>query len=233
MQFMPLASDKNVDHIFELCDEIFRSEQQGRSLKDYYSFVKGRWEELGLYQPYPKDIETWIHQREQLKVVSFLAGLDASYISFRNQFLSGADLPSLSVTFSCLSRIPVEDTTGVLDSTALTTTIRSSSSSSRGRGRGRGRGGGRLNKREDRYCDFCNSPGHVEDKCWSKHGKPDWAKPPSSTVSTSAPLVPADAPGESSSLPVSNTVTLSHEDFGNLLKLAHGDSSLPSASRLV
>lgn len=35
------AADRNVNLIFELCDEIFHSKQQGRSLKDYYSFLKG------------------------------------------------------------------------------------------------------------------------------------------------------------------------------------------------
>lgn len=60
---------------------------------------------------------------------------------------------------------------------------------------------------------FVTPPGHVEDKSWSKHGKPDWGKPSSSNVSTPAPLVAVDVPGESSPLPVSNTATLSYGDF--------------------
>lgn len=106
---------------------------------------------------------------KKLKVVSFLAGLDAPYSSSRNQFLSGADLPSLSVTFSHLSCIAVEDANGAPDSIALTSTIWSSSPS-RGRGRGRGKGGGRLSKREDRYCDFCNSPW----PCWRQKLEQTW-----------------------------------------------------------
>lgn len=108
-------------------------------------------------------------RKKKLKVVSFLAGLDAPYSSSRNQFLSGADLPSLSVTFSHLSCIAVEDANGAPDSTALTSTIWSSSPS-RGRGRGCGKGGGRLSKREDRYCDFCNSPW----PCWRQKLEQTW-----------------------------------------------------------
>lgn len=56
------ASDKNVNGIYELCEGV---KQQGGSLEEYYSYVKRRWEELGLYQPYPEDIDTWQRLREQ------------------------------------------------------------------------------------------------------------------------------------------------------------------------
>lgn len=85
---------------------------------------------LGLYQPYPVDIDTWCRQQEQLKVASFLAGLDPAYASSKNQFLATAELPSLSVTFSRLSRIQVEtDSNGEADNIALTTSIHSPSNS--------------------------------------------------------------------------------------------------------
>lgn len=35
------ASDNNVNRINELCEEIFRKKQGSKSLKDYYSFVRG------------------------------------------------------------------------------------------------------------------------------------------------------------------------------------------------
>lgn len=84
-----------------------------------------------MYQPYPVDIDTWCRQQEQLKVASFLAGLDPAYASSKNQFLATAELPSLSVTFSRLSRIQVEtDSNGEADNIALTTSINSPSNSS-------------------------------------------------------------------------------------------------------
>lgn len=69
--------------------------------------------------------------------------------------------------------------------------------------------------------------GHVADKCWSKHGKLDWAKSPSN-VSNTAPLLPTPSPIDSSA--ANNTVTLSQADFESLMKLAHGDLSSPLTS---
>lgn len=78
-----------------------------------------------MYQPYPVDIDTWCRQQEQLKVASFLAGLDPAYASSKNQFLATAELPSLS------SRIQVEtDSNGEADNIALTTSMHSPSNSS-------------------------------------------------------------------------------------------------------
>lgn len=119
---------------------------------------------LSLYQPYPTDLETWKKQQEQLKVVSFLSGLDVHYVSARNQLLSGSDLPTLNVSFSRLSRIPIAETDLPMenDNVALTTYMQSTPNSNRGKGRGRGRmGGGRgrgrtAYKRDDRTCDYCH-----------------------------------------------------------------------------
>lgn len=77
--------------------------------------------------------------KEQLKVVSFLSGLDVQYTSAKNQLLSGTELPSLNVAFSRLSRIPVEDIAEPIidnEKSAVAATTRPSSSSSTGRGRG-------------------------------------------------------------------------------------------------
>lgn len=126
------------------------------------------------------------------------------------------------------SHIPIDvDDTSASDSSALTSNSRRPPPLSQGRGQGRGRGGGHLGRQEDRFCKFCNSLGHVEDKCWSKHGKPDWAKPASSNSSTYASSLVAAAPSDSSSPLVGNTVTLSHEDFENLLMVAPPSHPLP------
>lgn len=167
--------------------------QGGRSLKDYYSCVKFKWEELTLYQSYPK--QTWKRQQEQLKVVSFLSGLDDSYVSTKNQLLSGTDLPSLNVSFSRLSWIPTasQDFSVDTDNTALTTNMRQAASRGRGWGHmgARNRCDGRTTScRDDKYCIFCNRPGHVEESCWQKNGKPEWAKQSGSDDSNAHSVVP-------------------------------------------
>lgn len=128
-----------------------------------------------------------------MKVISFLSALNSQYESAKNQILAGADLPSLNAAFSRLSRIsvdadPIPEND---DRVALSAAVSSGSSLARGRGRGRtlsGRVGGRSGgKKEDRHCKFCHKKGHTEDKCWKKHGKPDWASKQDLSPATSSP----------------------------------------------
>lgn len=94
----------NIQRTYELCDNIFHPKQGTRPLHEHYSFVKAKWEELSLYQPYPGDHPTWKRQREELMIISFLA----AHESAKNQILTGAELSSLNATFSRLSRISIE-----------------------------------------------------------------------------------------------------------------------------
>lgn len=66
---------------------MFLSEQDSKSLTEYNSFVKARWKELNIYQPFPKVVETLQKQKEDLKVVSFLTGLATHYESAEDQIL--------------------------------------------------------------------------------------------------------------------------------------------------
>lgn len=85
------------------------------------------------------------------------------------------------------------------------------------------RGGRNSSKLEDWYCDYCQRSGHTADKCWHKFEKPDWAK------QLANPSITEPIPTTSTSTSAS-TVTLSHKDFEQLLKMEHGDSAIPSAS---
>lgn len=57
--------------IYELCEKIFLTKQDPKTLNECNSFVKAKWEEYHLYQPFPADLNTWKQQKEELKVVSF------------------------------------------------------------------------------------------------------------------------------------------------------------------
>lgn len=162
----------------KLCEEIFRLKQGSKSVMDYCSFVKGRWEELTLYQPFPQDLANW--------------QCETQYVSTKNQLLLGIEPPPVNVAFSSLSQIPVQmEATPEEDSMALVAVKPSSTTT---RGRGRGCGGGRTSgKKEDRHCDFCNFTGLMEDKCWQKHGKPDWAEQIHNSNNASSATRPASA----------------------------------------
>lgn len=167
-----------------------------------------------------------------MKVISFLASLGPQYESAKNMLLTSADFPALNATFFRLSRLFVEDHQSEDQDGGAAMTVASFPKciSTRRRGRGRGflgRRGGRLSGKVDhRQCDFCLKSGHTEDKCWSKHGKSDWAaknEPSTNGSTTTTALAP-----DSTATPAN--VTLSWEDFDYPLKLAHGDTDLPSAA---
>lgn len=82
-------------------EEIFKMKQEERTLKDYYSSVKGKWEELSLYQPYPQTLAMWKMQQEQLKVVTFLSGLADHYESAKQQYQVVNFLPRMSPFLVC------------------------------------------------------------------------------------------------------------------------------------
>lgn len=67
------------------------------------------WKNSKYISPYPTDIDIWKKQREDLKVVTFLAGLSSTYASAKEQYLTGSKLPSQNTAFSRLSRIAVEN----------------------------------------------------------------------------------------------------------------------------
>lgn len=50
------TTNNNASRIYELGDEIFKMKQGGRSLEDYYSCVKAKWEELVLLQTKLKQV---------------------------------------------------------------------------------------------------------------------------------------------------------------------------------
>lgn len=78
------------------------------------------------------------------------------------------------------------------------------------------------------YCEFCQKQGRIEEKCWKKHGKPDWAAKEETTPTAPTPSNALVAECSIPSAP--SSITLSHDDFEHLLKMAHGDSSLPSVA---
>lgn len=198
--------------------------------------MKSKWEEFNLYHPFTGDLTTWKGQGEELKVISFLAALGPQYESAKNQLLTGADLPTLNATFFRLPRMFVEENQSEEPDGGVAMTVATfpKPSYTRGGGRGRGslrrKGGHVVGKIDTWQCDFFQKPGHTEDKCWSKHGKPKWA-----TKNEPTPKSSSTASATTSALTVDLTttpenVTLSHKDFNHLLNLAYGDTDIPSAT---
>ncbi|KAF3772422.1 hypothetical protein EJ110_NYTH57974 [Nymphaea thermarum] len=97
---------------------------------------------------------------------------DKNYAAAKDQMLTGSEIPELSDAYNRLSRLAISlsQPTGVTPASALAVGSghgHDSTYSARGRGMGRGTGGrGRF------QCTYCGKIGHLEDRCWDKHGRP-------------------------------------------------------------
>lgn len=145
----------------------FSHQTGSRPFHEHYSLVKSKWKKLNLYQLYPADLTTWKRQREELKVISFLAALNLHMFlpSINNSLLlifplsilpsKGSHAP-LSLLLLLMATMVVQPSQPLLFLPLLT-------------GRGGeityGRGGRSGVKQDDRKRDFCKKLGHLEDIC--------------------------------------------------------------------
>ncbi|KAK4397606.1 Retrovirus-related Pol polyprotein from transposon RE2 [Sesamum angolense] len=188
------SHEKNISRVFELYERLFSLKQD-----DSQSSV------------------------EDFLVAKFLSGLDNSLKVVRDHLLASDSVPTLSNALSRVLRVA----TGSSDSISSSApTTESSAMAVRGRARpsSRGRGGrGRASNTptNSRYCTHCGRTNHVVDKCWIKHGKPDWANTVTSGGDTAA-LEPSPHPSES--------VTLSREEYEQLLHRPVANSATPPTS---
>ncbi|KAK4380940.1 Retrovirus-related Pol polyprotein from transposon RE2 [Sesamum angolense] len=141
----------------------------------------------------------------------------------RDHLLANDSVPTLSNALSRVLRVA----TGSSDSsTSFGTTTESTAMGVHGRGRSSSRGHGGRGRASNtstnsRYCTHCGRTNHVVDKCWIKHGKPEWANTVTSGGEPAA-LEPSPNPSE--------TVTLSREEYEQLLHRPVANSATPSTS---
>ncbi|KAF3781664.1 hypothetical protein EJ110_NYTH36296 [Nymphaea thermarum] len=165
------SQDKNVSKILQVEEEKLHNLRQGsQDLSQYFATVKATYERLKFLRPPCKSC--YKSHFEPTMVAKFLAGLSPEYAAAKDQMLTGSEIPDLSDAYnrlSCLA-ISLSQPAGVTPASALAVGSgrgHGSTYSTRGRGIGRETGGrGRF------QCTYCGKIGHLEDRCWDKHGRP-------------------------------------------------------------
>ncbi|XP_043693371.1 uncharacterized protein LOC122643864 [Telopea speciosissima] len=196
------SQDTNLSRIYDVYERFFSFKQDGKSLGEYYSSLKGMWEELNVYHPISTDAAVIKSQRSEFLVAKFLSGLDSDLQSVKSQLLTGEKIPSMNEAYCRIQRVvspsvvKSDSAPTNKDNSALFTSTGGrgrggGGTSSRGRGSTFGRGratgsGGRgvtsntagsgFVDTSSRWCTHCNRSNHTVDKCWLKHGKPQWAR---------------------------------------------------------
>lgn len=96
-----LYSEKeNLTRIYEVCKSFYRADKQDQSLTAYFMSFKRTYEELNMLLPFSPDVKVQQQQREQMVVMSFLAGLSPDFETAKSQVLSSSEISSLHDVFS-------------------------------------------------------------------------------------------------------------------------------------
>ncbi|XP_062090704.1 retrovirus-related Pol polyprotein from transposon RE1 isoform X1 [Humulus lupulus] len=201
----------------DVCKAFYRAEKQDQSLMNYFMTFKRTYEELNVLLPFSPDVKVQQRQREQMAIMSFLAGLSSDFDSAKSQVLSGSDVSSLQDVFSRVLR--TETTPSVSLNSALVghnnhAPWRNSTPS--------GSKGGNSQRPDNRtpesgsiMCNYCKKPGHTKFECKKLQFK-NQQKHYANVANTS------DAPDRS--------VTISADEFA---KFSRYQESLQSSSPSV
>ncbi|KAG8646648.1 hypothetical protein MANES_09G019650v8 [Manihot esculenta] len=100
-----LHSDKrNIFRIYNVCMVFYRVEKNDRTLTFYFMDFKRVYEELNVLMPFSTDVKTQQVQREQIVVISFLAGLSPKFETAKSQILYDFEILSLHDVFTKVLR---------------------------------------------------------------------------------------------------------------------------------
>jgi hypothetical protein len=167
-------SQKNGPRIFQLQKAISSHSQQNLFVSEYYTRLKGLWDELTNYRPIPqcsydtpKILANHYHQDY---IFQFLMGLNDSFAQIRGQILLIDPLPSINKVFSLVIQEERQRVISVnpiqVETAALLTKTASQYQNQPNRT-------GKPPFRKERpVCTQCGLLGHTMEKCYKLHGYP-------------------------------------------------------------
>lgn len=85
----------NVTGMYDVCKSFYRAEKQEQTLMNYFMNFKKTYEEFNVLLPISPDVKVQQKQREQMAIMSFLAGLPSEFEPAKSQILSGSEISSL------------------------------------------------------------------------------------------------------------------------------------------
>ncbi|XP_058768130.1 uncharacterized protein LOC131641849 [Vicia villosa] len=225
--------------------EINNFKQGTKPVLDYFTELRGLWEELNSHRPIPSC--TCVHQcrceamynardfRFEDQIIQFLTGLNDKFSVIKTQVLLLDPLPSINKVYSRviqeesnnISLLPKPDTTSNIDeANTLVNTYDSRKQNDRGKSSNSYSGHSNSNK-DSRMCTFCNRSGHAIDVCYRKHGfPPNFTKKQSSanaSIGDTQPLVSTSEEGHTNN-PIAS---ITQDQYAQLISLLKQTNLLP------
>jgi transposase InsO family protein len=220
--------------------DLYAFRQDSLSVNDYFTKLRGLWEELELFRPVPNCTCLARCQCESLRnarkfkredlVLLFLTGLNDHYAIVRSQILLMEPFPEINAAFSMI--VQHESVNGldsiVVDPTVSLNVAAGKQSHFQGKGKFPSNSGNK-----DKQCTYCGKGGHTVDICYRKNGYPpgfkfrDGSVPPKHAMANY--VASADKPQDSYS--ASSTVMgLSAEELQALRTLLQVNGSKAQAA---
>ena len=154
---------------YQLNKQTYSLKQDGQSISDYYTKMKGVWEELESLNELPclttnaEDVTLFVaclqKQIQEHRLFQFLNGLDDIYQAQRSQILLMTPLPSVEIICGMLQQ--EEQQKQVLE--GLKFSSESSALFSKN-----------MESKPADQCAECGNKGHTSEKCWHVIGFPSW-----------------------------------------------------------
>ncbi|GMJ03787.1 hypothetical protein HRI_004047900 [Hibiscus trionum] len=215
LQFL-YSGKGNFSRIYDVCQNFYMVDKEDRTLTSYFMDFKKMCEELNMLLPFSADIEVQRSQREQMAIMSFLAGLPPEFETAKSQILSGSEISSLDDVFRRVRRTenslptPSPQHGSVLLSRALLSDSGKQHFNSSCPGRSMGSGstksdpqfGVRGPDHSVVICHYCHKPGHTKRDCQKLQFKKTSSAHVASSIDTS-----------------SSAVTISADEYAKLLHL--------------
>ncbi|XP_057991209.1 uncharacterized protein LOC110665835 isoform X5 [Hevea brasiliensis] len=163
----------NISRIYNVCKAFYRAEKEDKSLTAYFMDFKWVYEELNVFLPFSPDVKVQQAQREQLAIMSFLAGLPSEYETAKSQILSSSEIFSLDETFTRV--LCTESTQSSQPASSALISRNPNGQQGNRRGSRGGITGNRNNQRNGEassyqdsrgvICYYCHEPGHTKYNC--------------------------------------------------------------------
>jgi len=176
--------------VAQLQEEIANLKQGSKKVTEFFTDLRGLWEELDQYRPMPQctcPIQcTCLAMRNNKgfraedRIIKFLMGLNEDYQGVTSQVLLMDPLPQINRVFSMVMQQERKMEYNVVSSPATVIDDTASGLVNAMDGQrqyGRGRGNNFQGRGTPRICSFCNRTNHTVETCYKKHGYPlNWGR---------------------------------------------------------
>ena len=226
--------------VAQLHQEIANLKQGEHKITDYFTELRGLWEELDQYRPMPQctcpmpctclAMRNTKSFRAEDRIIQFLIGLNEEYQGVVSQVLLMDPMPPINRVFSLVMQQERKLQYGVVhvqntpleDNTGLVNAVNGQKQFGRGRGGTSYQGRGRGND-NGRFCTFCERTNHTVDTCYKKHGyPPNWGRGGGNSYANMVDAEDTESKinlGSASKHDENAGVTLTKDQYQNLMTL--------------